>query len=77
MEEIQDLSKQIDNSAYHYRDKNDPKNFIGFKGPLSFFRSIKEGNITLEKAEEQQKGFKLELNEIVKGSNKSENQKVR
>ena len=38
---------------------------------------MKEGNITLEKAEEQQKGFKLELNEIVKGSNKSENQKVR
>ena len=77
MEEIQDLSKQIDidNLTYHYEGKNDPKNFIGFKGPLSFYGSIKEGNITLEKAEEQQKESKLELNEIVKGSKKSENQK--
>ena len=55
MEEIQDLSKQIDfsNLTYHYKGKNDPNNFIGFKGPLKFYRSI-----TLEKAEEQQKEYK-------------------
>ena len=74
MEEIQYLSKQIDfnNLSYYYKSKNDPNNFIGFIGPLSFYRSIKEGNRTLEKSEEQQKEIKLELNEIVKGSKKSE-----
>ena len=74
MEEIQYLSKQIDfnNLSYYYKSKNDPNNCIGFIGPLSFYRSIKEGNRTLEKSEEQQKEIKLELNEIVKGSKKSE-----
>ena len=73
-EEIQDFSKQIDfyNLTYHYNDKNDPKSFIGFKGPLSFLRSIKESNISIEKAEEQQREFTSGLNEIVKGSKKSE-----
>ena len=37
--------------------------------------SIKKGNITLEKAEEQQKEFKTEVKEKVKGSQKSEDQK--
>ena len=56
MEEIQVLSKQIDfsNLTYHYKDTNDPKKFIGFKGPINFYRSIKECYITVEKAEEQQ-----------------------
>ena len=50
MEEIQDLGKRIDfnNITYHYKGKIVPKNFIGFKGPLSFYRSIEEGYITLE-----------------------------
>ena len=45
MEKIQDLSKQADfsNSAYHYKDKNVSKIFVGFKGSLSFHKSIKEG----------------------------------
>ena len=47
-----------------------PKNFIGFKGPLEFYKNIKEGYITLEKAEEKQKEFKSETNEVVKGSKK-------
>ena len=37
--------------------------------------SIKKGNITLEKAAEQEKEFKSEIKEIVKGSQKSEDQK--
>ena len=51
MEKIEDLSEQIDftNLTYHYQGKIDPKSFISFKGPLSFYRSIKEGYITLEK----------------------------
>ena len=53
MQEIRDLNKQIDFN--NYKGKNDPKNFICFKGPLSFYRNITEGYITLEKAGEQQK----------------------
>ena len=45
------------------------------KGPLRFFDNIKQGNIALEKAEEEQKEFKSKLNEIVKGSKK--NQKLK
>ena len=37
--------------------------------------SIKKGNITLEKAEEQQKEFKSEVKEIVKRSKKSKDHK--
>ena len=57
MQEIRDLNKQIDfnNLTYNYKGKNDPKNFMCFKGPLSFYRNITEGYITLEKAGEQQK----------------------
>ena len=77
MEEMQDLSKQIyfDNSTYHCKVKNGPRNFTVFKGPLSFYRSIKEGYITLEKAEEHQKKLKSNINEIIVGS-KTENQKI-
>ena len=55
MNEIQDLSQQIDfnNSTHRYKDNNDPKTFIGYKVPPRFHRSIKEGYITLEKAEEE------------------------
>ena len=76
MKERQDLSKQIDfnNSTYHYKTKNVPKNFIGFKGPLIFYRRKKEGNITLEKVEEQQKEYKSSINEIIVESKKSGDQ---
>ena len=37
MEEIQNLSKQIDfDLTYRYKGNNDPRTFIGFKGPLGF-----------------------------------------
>ena len=54
MEEVRDLSKQIDcnNLIYHYMKKTVTKIFLSFKGPLKFYKNIKEGNITLEKAEE-------------------------
>ena len=44
MEEIQDLSKRTDFNNC----KSVPKSFIGFKSPVSFYRSIEEGSITLE-----------------------------
>ena len=77
MEEIQDLSKQIDfnNLTYRYKGNTASKTFIGFKGPLGFYRNIQEGYITLEKSEKKQKEFKSEINEIVTGRNQSEDQK--
>ena len=53
MEEIQDLSKQIDfnNLTYHYKGKTAPKLFIASKGLLGFYKNIKEGFIALEEAE--------------------------
>ena len=55
MEEIRDFSKQIDfnNLLYHYKSKTVPKNFVSFKGPLKFYKNIKEGIIKLEKTEEK------------------------
>ena len=51
--------------------------FEGFKGPLGFYKNIKDRYIALEKTEEKQKElFKSDLNEILKGRHKSENQKL-
>ena len=77
MEEIRDFSKQIDFNSliYHYKSKNVPKIILSFKGPLKFYKKIREGNTTLEKTKDEQKEFKLEFNKIVNGSKKSENQK--
>ena len=45
MEEIKDLCKQIDfnNLVYRYEGNTAPKTFIGFRDPLGFYESIKEG----------------------------------
>ena len=50
------------------------KLFKSIKGRLGFFKDTKEGYITPEKAEEEQKEFKSEINEIVIGSKISEDQ---
>ena len=49
---------------YRYKGKNIPKYCKGLKGPLGFYESIKEGHITLEKAEEQQKELNSNINKI-------------
>ena len=59
---------------YHYKGETSPKNVIGFKGPLGFYKNVKEGYITLEKAWNKQE-FKLEINNIVRGSQKSRERK--
>ena len=67
MGEIKNLSKEINfnNLIYYFKSKIGPKNFISFKGPLGFYKNVKDGYITLEKAEENQE--KSHLNELVKG----------
>ena len=64
MEEIRDLSKQIDfnNLTYHYKGDAAPKNFTDFKVPLNVYNKIKKGSITLEKAEEKRKELKSKIN---------------
>ena len=62
MGEIQKLSKQINlnHLTYHFKGESGPKNFIVFKGPLAFYKKIKDGYITLKK----QKKNKKNLNQI-------------
>ena len=49
---------------------------IGFKAPLHLYRDILNSNIKVAKVQEDQKQFKLELNEITRGNpqKKSEDQ---
>ena len=64
MEEMQNLSEQIDfdNLILYFKNESAPKKIVGFKGPLKFNKNIREGNITLEEAEEEQRQFKSEIN---------------
>ena len=77
MNKTLDLSEIIDfnNLIYYFKGKNGPKTFIGYEGPLNFYRIVKDGYTTLEKPEESQKKSKSDINEIIKGQKKSEEQK--
>ena len=57
MDETQNLSKQVDfnNLIYYFKGEGDSKIFVRFKDPLTFYKNIKDGYTTLEKAEEKQK----------------------
>ena len=54
MGEIQSLSTQINfnNLIYYFKSSSDQKKFMGFKGSLGFYKYIKDGYLTIEKAEE-------------------------
>ena len=47
--QIETLKEHV---TYHYKGNTAPKTFIGFKGPLGFYKTIKESHTTLEKLEE-------------------------
>ena len=49
MSEIQNLSKLINfnNLIYCFKCESSPKSFIGFKGPLTFYKSIRDCYTTL------------------------------
>ena len=57
MAEIRNSTKQIDfnNLTYSYKGESAPISFIGFKGPVRIFKSIHDGDITLEDVEEDKK----------------------
>ena len=47
-----------------------------FKGPMYIYNEIKNGNISIEKNEEDQKEFKSKLNEITTKKIQIINQKI-
>ena len=71
--EIQELSREIDykNLNYHFTTKASGSiNFIKFEGPFSFFKKIRDGDISLKMAEEDQEKFKREFGQIKSGNPK-------
>ena len=64
LDEIQELSKNIDYKSldYNFTTKaSSAINFIRYKGPFSLFKNIRDGDISLEMAEEDKKKSKGNL----------------
>ena len=58
LDEIQELNKNIDYKYLNYiftTNASGSINFIRYKGPFSLFKNIRDGDISLEMAEEDQK----------------------
>ena len=77
--DVYSISKEIDfnNLIYYFKSSNiTPIDFIGFKRPLRIRHEIMNGDLTIEKIEEDQKQIKSKLNEISTGNPnyKSKNQ---
>ena len=54
---MEEISNKVDYNdlIYNFKIKSSaPINFIKFKGPFGIFREIRDGNISLTKAEEDQ-----------------------
>ena len=67
------MAKQIDftNLTYYFKGLNLASiNFTGFRGLMHIYNEIKNGNMSIEKIEEDQKQFKSDLNEITRGNTK-------
>ena len=61
MNGIQKISSRVDfnNLKYYFKNLNlAPIDFIGFKGPLHIFEETKISNISIQKADQDQKQFK-------------------
>ena len=73
LDEIQKLSKEIDYKNLNYNSATKPSgsiNFIKFKGPFNLFKKIRDGDISLEMAGEDQEKFNREFNQIKSGNPK-------
>ena len=67
LDEIQKLSREIDykNLNYDFTTKASGSiNFTGYNDPFTLFKKIRDGDISLEMAEEDQKIFKREFGQI-------------
>ena len=70
---IYNMSKKIDFNNLPYKNKNKnlvPINFIRFIGPLNIYENVRNGNISIEKAIEDQMQFKSNLSLITSGNPK-------
>ena len=73
LDKIQKTNKEINFNNLIYHSKAplvSPINFIKFKGSFDIFKKARDGNKTWKKAEEEQKRFKSDLNEITRGDPK-------
>ena len=71
LDEIQVLSREIDykNLNYDFRTKASGLiNFTGYNGLFTLFKKIRDGDISLEMAKEDQKKFKREIGQIKSGN---------
>ena len=71
LDEIQELSKNIDYKYLNYNFTTKASgsiNFIRYKGPFSLFKNIRDGDISLEMTEEDQKKFRTEFSQIKLGN---------
>ena len=71
LDEIRELSREIDykNLNYDFTTKaSGPINFTGYNGPFTLFKKIRDGEISLEMAEEDQKKFKGKIGQIISGN---------
>ena len=60
MDEILEMSKKIDysNLVYHFKGPTHPVNFAIFGGPMYTYNQLKNGDISLQQVEKQQKILK-------------------
>ena len=71
LDEIQELSREIDykNLNYDFTTKaSAPVNFTGYNSPFTLFKKIRDGDISLEIAEEDKKIFKRKYGQIKLGN---------
>ena len=75
-EKINSHKIDFNNLKYIFKDRNNaPIDFIGFKGPLHFFKSIHDGEITSEDSEKDQIKLKSHLGHIRQGNPKNRSEK--
>ena len=71
LNEIQELTREIDykNLNYNFTTKASGSiNFIKFKAPFNLFKKIRDGDVSLEMAEEDQEKFRREFGQIKSGN---------
>ena len=70
LDEILEMGKEIDynNLVYNFNGPTHPINFSIFDGPIYTNDQLKNGNISLQQVENQQKDFRKELSEVTSGN---------
>ena len=77
MDEILDMSKEIDysNLVYNFKGPTPSINCTTFGGPMYTYNQLKNGEKTLQQVEEEQRDFRKDLSEIDSGNSKHKSEK--